>query len=177
MSGGTQAQDKVFAGAMKGSGIFIVVVIASIGIFLLWNAIPALQHNTVNFFTYNGPWSTDDPDAMKFGISNLFWTTLVVSLVALLLALPISLGISLFLSQYCPAKLKGPLVYTVDLLAAVPSIVYGIWGAGVLGPFLGPAFQWISDTIGAVIPFLRSNRATRRSAPPAQSSPVPWCWP
>ena len=144
MSKGTQKQDNFFAGAMKGAGIFIVVVIASIGIFLLWNAIPALQHDTVNFFTYDGPWSTDDPDAMEFGISNLFWTTIVVSLVALILALPISLGISLFLSMYCPQKLKAPLVYTVDLLAAVPSIVYGIWGAGVLGPFLGPVFKWIS---------------------------------
>jgi len=96
MSKGTQKQDNFFAGAMKGAGIFIVVVIASIGIFLLWNAIPALQHDTVNFFTYDGPWSTDDPDAMEFGISNLFWTTIVVSLVALILALPISLGISLF---------------------------------------------------------------------------------
>ena len=55
MSKGTQKQDNFFAGAMKGAGIFIVVVIASIGIFLLWNAIPALQHDTVNFFTYDGP--------------------------------------------------------------------------------------------------------------------------
>lgn len=157
MASAVQRQDKAFSGVMKGSAIFIVALVASIGIFLLWSAIPSLRENTVNFFTYDGVWQTDEAGEMKFGIPNLLWTTLVVSVVALLFALPVAMGISLALSFYFPKKLAKPLTYMVELLAAVPSIVYGIWGAGILGPTLGPLFQWISDHLGPFIPFLRSE--------------------
>jgi phosphate transport system permease protein len=120
--------DKVFRGLAEGSGILVVVIIAAIGVFLLWRAIPALARNKENFFTYGGNWITTDTSAMHFGILDLLQVTIFVAVFALLLAMPVALGIAIFLTQYSPRRVSGPLAYMVDLLAAVPSIVYGVWG-------------------------------------------------
>ena len=114
------------------------MLIAAIGFFLLWRAIPALARNEENFFTYGGNWITTDTSAMHFGILDLFQVTVFVSLFALVLAMPVALGIAIFLTQYAPRRVAGPLGYMVDLLAAVPSIVYGVWGLYVLAPVLQP---------------------------------------
>ncbi len=71
---------------------------------------------------------------MQFGILDLLQVTVFVSVFALLLAMPVALGIAIFLTQYAPRRVSGPLAYMVDLLAAVPSIIYGVWGLYVLGP-------------------------------------------
>jgi phosphate transport system permease protein len=142
--------DRVFRGLAQGSGVLIVVLIAAIGAFLLWRAIPALARNKVNFLFYNGNWVTTDTSAMKFGVLDLFEVTVFVSLFALVLAMPVALGIAIFLTQYAPRRVAGPLAYMVDLLAAVPSIIYGVWGLYVLAPTMRPIatglnknFSWI----------------------------------
>ena len=122
----------------EGSGVLIVVIIAAIGAFLLWRAIPALARNEENFFLYSGNWVTTDTSAMQFGILDLLQVTVFVSVFALLLAMPVALGIAIFLTQYAPRRVSGPLAYMVDLLAAVPSIIYGVWGLYVLAPVLKP---------------------------------------
>ena len=118
--------DRLFRGLSEGSGVLIVVLIAAIGLFLLWRAIPALARNKENFFTYGGNWVTTDTSAMHFGIFDLLQVTVFVALFALILAMPIALGIAIFLTQYSPRRIAGPLAYMVDLLAAVPSIIYGV---------------------------------------------------
>ncbi|MDT7757782.1 MAG: phosphate transport system permease protein [Mycobacterium sp.] len=139
--------DKIFRGLAEGSGILIVVLIAAIGVFLLWRAIPALARNQANFFTYGGNWITTDTSAMHFGILDLLLVTVFVSVFALVLAMPVALGIAIFLTQYSPRRLAGPLGYMVDLLAAVPSIVYGVWGIYVLAPVIKPFALWLNENL------------------------------
>lgn len=140
--------DRVFRGLAEGAGVFIVVLIAAIGFFLLWRAIPALARNEENFFLYGGNWITTDTSAMHFGVLDLLQVTVFVSVFALALAMPVALGIAIFLTQYSPRRVAGPLAYTVDLLAAVPSIIYGVWGLYVLAPVIAPAAQWLNTNLG-----------------------------
>jgi phosphate transport system permease protein len=149
--------DKIFRGLSEGSGVLIVVLIGAIGVFLLWRAIPALARNDENFFTYGGNWVTTDTSAMKFGIFDLLQVTVFVSVFALVLAMPVALGIAIFLTQYSPRRLSGPLAYMVDLLAAVPSIVYGVWGLYVLAPVLKPFALWLNENLGWFFLFETGN--------------------
>lgn len=139
--------DRIFGGLAEGAGILIVILIAAIGVFLLWRAIPALSRNQENFFTYGGNWITTDTSAMHFGILDLIQVTVFVSVFALFLAMPVALGIAIFLTQYSPRRLAGPLAYVIDLLAAVPSIVYGVWGLYVLAPVLKPFALWLNANL------------------------------
>ena len=118
--------DRIFRRLSEGSGVLMVALIAAIGGFLLWRAVPALQRNQVNFFTYGGRWVTTDTSAMRFGILNLLQVTALVSGFALVLAMPIALGVAIFVTQYAPRRIGGVLAYRVDLLAGVPSIIYGV---------------------------------------------------
>ena len=140
--------DRVFRWLAQGSGAFIVALIAAIGAFLLWRAIPALARNQENFFLYGGIWKTTDTSAMHFGILDLLQVTVFVSIFALVLAMPVALGIAIFLTQYAPRRVAGPLAYMVDLLAAVPSIIYGVWGLYVLAPVLKPIALWLNENLG-----------------------------
>jgi phosphate transport system permease protein len=147
----------VFWGLSAGAGVLIVVLVAAIGLFLLWRAIPALVRDKENFFTYGGNWVTTNTSAMHFGIFDLVQVTVLVALFALILAMPIALGIAIFLTQYSPRRVAGPLAYMVDLLAAVPSIIYGVWGLYVLGPQLRPIATWLNDHLGWVFVFATGN--------------------
>ncbi|WIM67304.1 phosphate ABC transporter permease subunit PstC [Corynebacterium breve] len=143
--------DRVFEFLSVASATLITILIAAIGIFLLIQATPPLMRNEngiLGFFTYRGPWQTNDLENMKFGIPNMFMSTLTISLIALIIAMPIALGIAIFLSNYAPKQLVRPLGTLVDMLAAVPSIVYGLWGWQVLGPFLSPLYEWIHSWAG-----------------------------
>jgi phosphate transport system permease protein len=149
--------DRIFRGFAEGAGIFIVVLIGAIGVFLLWRAVPALTRNEENFFTFGGNWVTTDTSAMHFGIFDLLQVTVFVSLFALVLAMPVALGIAVFLTQYSPRRLAGPLAYMVDLLAAVPSIVYGVWGLYVLAPVLKPFALFLNKDLGWIFLFKTGN--------------------
>lgn len=148
--------DRIFRRTAVASGVFIVAIIAAIAAFLLWRAIPSLQLNQANFL-FDGVWETGDPDEMKFGILHLLWVTVGTSAVALLIAMPISLGIALFLTQYAPRGLARIFAYIVDLLAAVPSIVYGLWGLMVLGPAMVPFAEWLNSALGFIPLFGQGN--------------------
>ena len=132
-------------------------MIAAIGLFLVWRAVPALNRNEVNFFTYGGNWVTTDTAHMKFGIFDLLQVTVFVSLFALILAMPVALGIAIFLTQYAPRRVAGPLGYMVDLLAAVPSIIYGVWGIYVLAPVIKPLALWLNANLGWLFLFQTGN--------------------
>ncbi len=134
-----------------------MVIIAAIGVFLLWRAIPALARNEENFFLYGGNWVTTDTSAMHFGILDLLQVTVFVSVFALVLAMPVAFGIALFITQYAPRRLARPLAYMVDLLAAMPSIVYGVWGLYVLAPVLEPFALWLNDNLGWLFLFKTGN--------------------
>ncbi|ATY15447.1 phosphate ABC transporter permease subunit PstC [Amycolatopsis sp. AA4] len=153
-----RAGDRIFQNLTTGAGIFVVALIALIGIFLVVQAIPALKADKVNFL-FNHGWSTNDPTNMAFGIADLAEVTVATSLVALIIAMPISLGIALFLTQYAPPKLARPFAYVVDLLAAVPSIIFGLWGILVFAPAIEPFSQWVNTTFSWIPIFAPGNIA------------------
>ncbi|GAA5157417.1 phosphate ABC transporter permease subunit PstC [Amycolatopsis dongchuanensis] len=148
--------DRIFKNLTTGAGVLVVALIGLIGIFLLVQAIPALSADNVNFLTAR-VWETGDPSNLRFGILDLLLVTIYSSIVALVFAMPISLGIALFLTQYAPRRLARPFAYIIDLLAAVPSIIFGLWGILVLAPVLSPVSQWINDVFGFIPVFGTGN--------------------
>lgn len=153
----TRLADQVFRLVAEASGLLTVLSIMAVGVFLLLRAIPALRRNRENFFTYAGNWVTSDTSAMHFGIAELLRVTTFVSVFALLLAMPVALGVAVYLAQYAPRRLVAPLGYLVDLLAAVPSIVYGAWGLYVLAPRLRGTAQWLHHHLGGLFCFATGN--------------------
>jgi phosphate transport system permease protein len=137
--------DRLFSGLATGSGLVVVGIIAAVGVFLLAQAVPALTKNDANFLT-DRVWDVDGA-RLRFGIPNLLWVTVMSSLMAMLIAMPVAIGVALFLTEYAPKRLARPFAYLVDLLAAVPSIVYGLWGASILLAYVAP----VQDVLGSVL--------------------------
>lgn len=148
----TRPGDRIFSSLASGSAVFITVLIALIGIFLIWRAVPALHRNNANFLT-SREWNTTDLNDLSFGVLDLFQVTVMVSIFALILAMPIALGIAIFITQYSPKMLARPLAYVIDLLAAVPSIVYGLWGLLVLAPAIQPVAEWLNSNLSWIFLF------------------------
>ena len=123
--------DRIFSGTARGAGILVIAIVTLVGVFLLSQAIPALAKDKVNFLT-STQWNVD-ATPLQFGIANLLWVTVLSSALAMVVAVPLGIGVALFITQYAPRWLRGPAASLVDLLAAVPSIVYGLWGLQVLG--------------------------------------------
>lgn len=125
--------DRVFLGFSSTVSVLMAVLVLVIFVFLVKAAIPALTDNDSNFFTTR-TWSTDS-SPLNFGIAALVWTTAISAIIALLIAVPLAIGVALFITQMAPKRLAGPVAFVVDLLAAVPSIIFGLWGSIVLGHF------------------------------------------
>ena len=136
MGGRRRIGDRVFAGLASGAGAVTVIVIALIAIFLIAKAAPAITSDH-EFFLFSRGWSVDSA-TLNFGVVDLLWVTVLIAVIAMVIAVPIAIGIALFITQYAPKQLAKPVAYLVDLLAAVPSIIYGIWGIIVLAPHLKP---------------------------------------
>ncbi|MFD1663287.1 phosphate ABC transporter permease subunit PstC [Streptomyces caeni] len=144
--GATRPGDRVFLGLSRGSGIFLLVVMAAIAAFLAYRASLAISKDHGNFLT-TFEWNTSITPPV-FGIAVLAFGTVVSSIIAMALAVPVAVGIALFITHYAPRRLSGPIAYVIDLLAAVPSIVYGLWGALVLVPHLDGLFGWLDEYLG-----------------------------
>lgn len=154
--GASRTADTVFRSATVAAGGVIVGLIALIGVVLVMQAVPSLMQDNVNFFT-SSEWNTTDPDDMRFGILDLLKVTVLSSLFALALAVPVAIGIATFLVQYAPARLSRTLSALIDLLAAVPSIIYGMWGLIVLGPWMVPFATWLNENLGWFFLFSDGN--------------------
>jgi phosphate transport system permease protein len=148
--------DRLFKSLAVGAGLTIVSAIGLIAIFLLLRAVPALRANHVNFFT-SAKFDTTDPDNLAFGIRDLFMVTVLSSVFALVLAMPVAIGIAVFLAQYVPAQLSRVFGAMVDLLAAVPSIIFGLWGIFVLAPQLAPVATFLNSQLGWLFLFKKGN--------------------
>ncbi|MFT4211116.1 MAG: phosphate ABC transporter permease subunit PstC [Microbacterium sp.] len=142
-----KAGDRVFLGLSSGAAWLILVILAGVAIFLIIQAVPAITAN----------WSTAseilDPTAGNtVGFSD-FWSyvgplifgTIWASLLALLMGAPVAIGIALFISHYAPRRIAGVLGYIIDLLAAVPSVVFGLWGLYTVRSFLTPFNDFAAD--------------------------------
>ncbi|MGW3664140.1 phosphate ABC transporter permease subunit PstC [Streptomyces sp. NPDC005141] len=144
--GATRPGDRVFLALSRGSGILLLVIMAAIAVFLTYRASLALSKNEGNFLT-TFEWNTNVVPPV-FGIAVLAFGTVVSAIIAMALAVPVAVGIALFITHYAPRKLGGPIAYVIDLLAAVPSIVYGLWGAIVLVPHMTGLFGWLDHYFG-----------------------------
>jgi phosphate transport system permease protein len=146
--------DRVFRALASTTGLVIVLIVLFVGIFLLALALPSLQANQDDFFTSRN-WTVAGNE-LRFGIFGLLWTTVLSSILAMAMAVPIAVGVALCLTQYLHKRAASPISFVVDLLAAVPSIIFGLWGLIVLGPFLAPAAQWLINAIGWIPLFSKS---------------------
>ena len=146
--------DRVFRGFARGSAVMIVLLVVFVGVFLVALALPSLMANQDNFLTSRN-WTVAGNE-LRFGIAALLWTTVLSSVLAMAMAVPVAVGVALCLTQYLHRRASGPVSFVVDLLAAVPSIIFGLWGLIVLGPFLAPAAGWLIDKIGWIPLFGRS---------------------
>ncbi len=143
--------DRVFGGVSKYAGITVLVIMAAIAVFLVWRAMPALINNTGNFLTEQS-WNPDGNPPV-FGIAALLFGTLVSASIAMLLAVPVGIGIALFIVLYAPRRLASALAFITDLLAAVPSIIFGLWGLQVLMASSEGVQRWMNDYLGWTVVF------------------------
>jgi phosphate transport system permease protein len=132
-----------------GTGAFafvLILIVVGIAIVLSRESALSIREFGLNFWRT----STWDPVAGQFGALPFIWGTLYSSILALLIATPISLGIAIFLSELSPGWLRTPLVFLTELLAAIPSIVYGLWGIFVLVPAVRSLQMWLPDWVRAI---------------------------
>ena len=143
--------DRIFRGLSLGGGLLVLVILGFIAVSMTQKAWPALSHDGLRFFT-GTRWA---PNAEVFGSLPFVYGTVVTAVVALVLSVPLSVGLALFLSDVAPRRLRRPVRSMVDLLAAVPSVVYGLWGVIVLAPWLAGVYDRVSD-ITSPVPVLSS---------------------
>jgi phosphate transport system permease protein len=147
---GQRLRERAFRGATFAAALLVLALLSGVAISLLLGAWPALVHFKLAFLT-SEVWN---PVTEKFGALAPIYGTLVTSFLALLLAIPVSLGIAIFLTELAPVWLKRPIGVAIELLAAVPSIIYGIWGLFVLSPVLQRHVQpWLISWLGP-LPFI-----------------------
>ena len=146
--------DRVFAGLSTGAGLIILLVLAGVTIFLVTESFPVLGANPdelpgdVSFWSYLGP--------LVFG-------TLLAATLALVIATPLSIGIALFISHYAHRRLAAGLGYLVDLLAAIPSVIFGAWGFLVLAPYMVPTYAWLAEHASWIPFFAGPGSSTGRT--------------
>jgi phosphate transport system permease protein len=142
--------DRVYRGAARGAAVTVLLIMGLIGVFLVMKAWPALRVARFDFLTET-KWL---PEGQQFGIASLILLTFEIAIVALVIAVPVAIGAALFLTEYCPRALRRPLTSLVDLLAAVPSLIYGLWGLFFLQDRLRHVSEWLGHHL-AFIPIFR----------------------
>jgi phosphate transport system permease protein len=146
--------DRVFRSLATTSGLAIVLLVLFVGTFLLALALPSLRADHANFLS-SREWTVVGNE-LRFGIAGLFWTTVLSSILAMAMAVPVAVGVALCMTQYLHKRVSDPVSFVVDLLAAVPSIIFGLWGLTILGPFLAPAAEWVISKLGWIPLFARN---------------------
>ena len=144
LSAGHERSDRIFRALSTTTGAVVLLVTGGIGVFLGLQSIPTLRHYGLSFFT-TAAWQ---PELDHIGIAAVLVGTLEVALVAMVVSVPFALMLALFITEYAPKRLKSWLVSAVDLMAAVPSIIYGLWGFFLLQPQAIKLSRWLSQHFG-----------------------------
>ena len=142
-------QDTLFRSAARSGGLTVLVVMTLVGVFLFQRGFDAIGDAGTAFLTTEA-WS---PNEGNFGIAAVLFGTVSIATIAIFFALPMSIGTALYISEFAPRGLKRTLITIVDLMAAVPSVVYGLWGVFWLTDAVLPIAEWIATNFGW-IPFL-----------------------
>jgi len=153
--GGGKTSDRALSGLALVAGLLVLVILALILIVTVKQSIPVFQKEGLKFFTSstwipNDPDGPDGPKTPQFGALAFIYGSLVVSFLGLLLAVPVAIGIALFLTELAPQRVRGYVVTVIDLLASVPSVVFGLWGILVLGPWLFSAYGWVHARVDGI---------------------------
>lgn len=142
--------DRIFRGIAYACGILILVVLAAVALFLLFRAWPLIggdqRTNSDVISSFTGGKAT----SFWGYVGPLLFGTVLVAALALIIAFFVSIGIALFISHYAPKKLATALSYVVDLLAAIPSVIYGLWGGLILVPAIYPFWSWVANHLGFI---------------------------
>ena len=137
--------DRVFAGVATALAAAVPLLLVAIVLLLIADALPAVQRYGLGFLT-NSMW---DPVAENFGAAAYAYGTVVTSALALLIAGPIGVGCALFIAEYAPASVRGLVAFLVDLLATIPSVIYGLWGFFILAPVMRSGLEpFLKNTFG-----------------------------
>jgi len=131
--------DIVFAALARAAGILIMVALGGVALFLVLQSIPAIGANESQAY---------GKDNIVLYVWPLLFGTVLAAVIALVIATPLAIGVALIISHYAPKKLARPIGYVIDLLAAVPSVVYGLWGREELQAVVRPVYGWLADNLG-----------------------------
>jgi phosphate transport system permease protein len=128
--------DRIFAGLSRGAGLTIMLALAGVFVFLAVEGIPGISQPAHNYAPKDGFWPY---------VGSLLFGTVLAAVIALVIAVPFSIGVALFIAFYAPRRIAAPVAYVIDLLAAVPSVIFGLWGAFTLARHLTPLYQWLYE--------------------------------
>ena len=137
--------DRAFRGIARGGGVAVLTIMLMVGVFLSLRASQAIGSDGIVKFLTVQNW---DPDSGNFGIAAVLVGTILIALVAIAIAFPLATGTALYITEYAPRQVKSWLISLVDLMAAIPSVVYGLWGFFFLQGNITPIARWISQTFG-----------------------------
>jgi phosphate transport system permease protein len=138
--------DRIFRGITLVAGLAVLAILALIAYSTTKEAWPAFRHQGLSFVT-SDEWNAAQN---KYGALAFIYGTMVTSLIAIVIAVPVSIGIALFTTEVAPRRLKRPIIYVIDLLAAIPSVVYGLWGVAVFVPWVLPRYKSVADAVHSI---------------------------
>jgi len=150
-SPGMQRADRAFRWFTAAAGLTVLVILAAIAVSMTQKAWPAFRHEGLDYLV-SADWN---PNQNRFGALAMIYGTVVVSAIAIVVAVPISLGIALFVTQVVHRRVRTWITTVLDVLAAVPSVVFGLWGFLVLRPWIAEVYNSIADAVSGV-PVLRN---------------------
>jgi phosphate transport system permease protein len=148
-------EDRIYRSMARGAGFLSFVILVLIGVFLLLHGLPALRDRGFRYFTTSGYQYTGAHP--KYGVLAPMFGTLTVAFIAILVGVPVALGSALFLTEYAPIRIRRALVALVDLGAAIPSIVYGLWGLHEFQPQITGLCGWLEHHLSFIPIFKAAN--------------------
>jgi len=156
--------DKAYRAGARASGVLTLALMALIGLFLVIRSWDALHATGWSFFTQS-VWS---PETGQFGVWAALLGTFLIAVIALVIAVPVAICAALFVTEYAPARLRRPLTSFIDLLAAIPSIIYGLWGRAYLQPKAIDLSRWLGTHLG-FIPIFKTDEPHNLASYPAST--------
>lgn len=147
--------DTTFHAVVRLCGALVVILLLAIAAFLLQESWPSLRHYGIFDAVTSDRWAPSEASqgaagTHPYGILQFVYGTVLTSLIAMLIAVPVSVAVALVITEVAPRRIRQPMVYLVDLLAAIPSVVYGFWGIFALIPAILPIGTWLTDHLGTV---------------------------
>jgi phosphate transport system permease protein len=146
--------DRLFAGSATGAGVLILLVLAGVAVFLIAKSLPALTADAADL---------PDEKSLAAYVGPLVFGTLMAAVIALVVATPLAVAIALYITHYAPRRLAAAMGYVMDLLAAIPSVVYGFWGIAALAPALVPFYAWAAEHLSFIPLFAGPASVTGRT--------------